>query len=319
MFIGYSKNHLGYKCLHIPSGRVYIARHIVFIENNFPFFKSKLPSTSSSSKSHTFVTVPLVLPSSHTLPSSKNEAINIPSHNPSPSASYPTETDTASHNIYPIVPFDSSIETKSAPPIRVHGMTTWSQNLIVKPSKFTHGIIKYPPPQALMASIALHEEEPTCFPQANKLAEWPAAMNTEFDALLKNGTWSLVPSSPTMNIVGSKWVSRIKRKANGQVERYKARLVAKGFHQQPGIDFAETYSLVVKPFTIRIVLALIVSAGWAIHQVDVSNAFLHGLLQETVYMAQPPGFQHPTYPTAICKLHKAIYGLKQAPAHGFRA
>jgi hypothetical protein len=88
--------------------------------------------------------------------------------------------------------------------------------------------------------------------------------------------------------------------------------VAKGFHQQSGIDFAEIYSPVVKPITIRTILAIAVSSGWAIPQVDVSNAFLHGLLQETVYMAQSPGFQHPTYSTAVCKLHKAIYGLKQA-------
>jgi hypothetical protein len=85
-------------------------------------------------------------------------------------------------------------------------MTTRSQNLIVKPSKFIDGRISYPPPQALMASIALNEDEPTCFSQTSKLANWRATMNTEFHALLKNGTWSVVPSSPTMNIVGSKWV-----------------------------------------------------------------------------------------------------------------
>jgi hypothetical protein len=70
---------------------------------------------------------------------------------------------------------------------------------------------------------------------------------------------------------------------------------------------------VVKPITIRTVLSIAVSAGWEIQQVDVSNAFLHGLLQETVYMAQPLGFQHPQCPTSVCKLRKAIYGLKHAP------
>jgi hypothetical protein len=115
-------------------------------------------------------------------------------------------------------------------------------------------------------------------------------MNEEFDALLKNGTWSLVSPSPSMNIVGCKWVFRIKKKADGTIERYKARLVAKGFHQQPVIDFSETFSPVIKPITIRTMISIVVSAGWAIHQVDVSNAFLHGSLQETVYMVQPLGF-----------------------------
>jgi hypothetical protein len=196
-------------------------------------------------------------------------------------------------------------------------MTTRSQNLIHKPYIFTDGRVKYPPPQALTATIAAHEDEPTCYSQASKNLEWRAAMNNEFDALLKNGTWSLVPFSPQMNVVGSKWVFRIKRKANGDIERYKACLVAKGFHQQPGIDFAETYSPVVKPITIRTVLSIAVSASWEIRQVDVSNAFLHGLLQETVHMAQPPGFQHPQYPAAVCKLRKAINGLKQAPRAWF--
>lgn len=114
VFIGYNKNHLGYKCLHIPSGRVYIARH-VFNENNFPFLKSNLHSTSSSSKSHTSVAVPLVIPPNHTLPDSRNDAISIPFLNPYTSASYPTEIDTDSPNIYPVIPFDSLTETKSAP------------------------------------------------------------------------------------------------------------------------------------------------------------------------------------------------------------
>jgi hypothetical protein len=142
-------------------------------------------------------------------------------------------------------------------------------------------------------------------------------MNQEFDALLKNGTWSLVSPSSSMNIVGCKWVFWIKRKADGSIEHYKARLVAKGFHQQPEIDFLETYNPVIKPITIRTMLSLAVSASWLVHQVDVSNAFLHGNLQESVYMEQPPGFQHPSHPTAVCKLHKALYGLKQAPRAWF--
>jgi hypothetical protein len=76
-------------------------------------------------------------------------------------------------------------------------------------------------------------------------------------------------------LLAQKWVFRIKCKVDGSIERYEARLVAKGFHQQPRIDFAETYNPVVKPITMRTVLAIAVSASWNIHQIDVSNAFLH--------------------------------------------
>jgi|UniRef100_A0A2N9GUC8 hypothetical protein len=142
-------------------------------------------------------------------------------------------------------------------------------------------------------------------------------MNLEFDALLKNHTWTLVPSSSAQNLIDCKWVFRIKRHADGSIERFKARLVAKGFHQQPGIDYGETYSPVIKPTTVRAILSIAISAGWSIRQIDIQNAFLHGQLSEDVFMAQPSGYQHPSYPSHVCKLNKAIYGLKQAPRAWF--
>ena len=109
-------------------------------------------------------------------------------------------------------------------------------------------------------------------------------MNHEFDALLNNQTWSLVPPHPSQNKIGYKWVFRIKRHADGSIERYKAWLVAKGFHQQPEIDYHETYSPVIKPTMVRIILSLTISASWSIHQIDIQNAFLHGHLFEEVFM-----------------------------------
>jgi hypothetical protein len=142
-------------------------------------------------------------------------------------------------------------------------------------------------------------------------------MNSEFDALLKNHIWRLVPASKAKNLVGCKWVFRIKRKTDGSIDRYKARLVTKGFHQQTGVDFSETYSPVIKPTTVRLVLSITLSSGWSIKQIDIQNAFLHGLLSEEVYMSQPPGFTHPQFPDHVCRLQKALYGLKQAPRAWF--
>lgn len=135
---------------------------------------------------------------------------------------------------------------------------------------------------------------------------------------MRNGTWSLVPRVPNSNIVGCKWVYKLKRDQTGTITRYKARLVAKGFRQQQGVDFQETFSPVVKPKTIRVVLSLAVAQQWPLRELDVQNAFLHGDLKETVYLQQPPGFVDPHKPDHVCLLHKSLYGLKQAPRAWFQ-
>jgi len=142
-------------------------------------------------------------------------------------------------------------------------------------------------------------------------------MQTEFNALLQNQTWTLVSPQQANNLVGCKWVFKVKRKVDGSIERHKARLVAKGFHQQARLDYGETFSPVVKLTTIWTVMSMAYSRGWDMRQIDIQNAFLHGFLDEEAYMSQPPGFSHPTLLNHVCKLHKALYGLKQAPRAWF--
>jgi hypothetical protein len=103
----------------------------------------------------------------------------------------------------------------------------------------------------------------------------------------------------------------VKHKVNGSVDRYKARLVVKGFKQYLDIDYDDPFSPIMKPVTIRLILSFVVSHGWVIRQLDIQNAFLYDILEEEVYMKQPPRFVHSDFPSYHCKLKKYLYGLKQ--------
>jgi hypothetical protein len=154
---------------------------------------------------------------------------------------------------------------------------------------------------------------PKTFRSALADPNWQAAMEVEHDALLANKTWDLVPRPPRANVVTGKWIFKHKFHVDGTLERYKARWVLSGFTQHPSVDFDETFIPVVKTATVSTVLSLALSRGWPVHQLDVKNAFLHGTLSETVYCAQPAGFQDTAHPDHVCRLNKFLYGLKQAP------
>jgi hypothetical protein len=136
-------------------------------------------------------------------------------------------------------------------------------------------------------------------------------MQSEINALNHNKTWILVDKAPHMKPIGNKWVYKIKHKTDGSVERYKARLVAKGYNQVEGLDFFDTFSPVAKITTVRTLIALASINSWHLHQMDVNNAFLHGDLQEEVYMDVPQGVTC-SKPNQVCKLIKSLYGLRQA-------
>jgi hypothetical protein len=189
-----------------------------------------------------------------------------------------------------------------------HSMTTRSH----------HGIVKPNPKYALSTTYSSSvPREPRSVQAALAHPGWRAAMNEELTALHQNQTWILVPRTSDMHVIGSKWVLKTKLKPDGSLDRLKARVVAKGFHQIDGIDFTETFSPVVKPSTIRMVITVALVQQWSIRQLDVKNAFLYGFLSEDLFMEQPPEMSDSQYPTHVCKLQRALYGLKQAPRAWF--
>ena len=142
---------------------------------------------------------------------------------------------------------------------------------------------------------------------------WKEAVNDEMESLISNRTWKLVDLPPGCKTIGCKWVLRKKLKPNGSIDKFKARLVAKGFKQKANLDFFDTFSLVTRITSIRLLIAIAAIFYLKIHQMDIKTAFLNGNLEEDIYMDHPESFVEPGQESKVCKLTKSLYGLKQAP------
>ncbi|KAM1130278.1 hypothetical protein ACFX13_045779 [Malus domestica] len=267
VFLGYSLNHKGYKCLDISTKRLYISKHVLLNESSFPFHHilPLKPATNSPSSSGSSIPSTLTF-TFHSSPTTSPITSSIhlsTSHLPSSLHSAPFIT----HLPSPPVAVSEPITTNPTQPINTHSMQTRSKSGIFKPKTLT--ATKHPLPSHLSVDYL-----PATYLQASKYPHWRKAMQEEVTALLTTGTWSLVPKSSSQNVVGCKWVFRIKRrKPDGTVDRYKARLVVEGFNQQEGLDYTETFSPVAKPVTIRLLLTLAAQYDWFLNQLDVSMPF----------------------------------------------
>jgi len=300
-FLGYSFNHKGYLCLDSATGRVYTTPHVVFDEHKFPL------ATTSPSKNDIsdMVFPPAIITTSIPSPTCSSN------HSAPPSSTLPDiSTSSYSTSSSELTP-DSSILPElcpATPPSSsspVPHMTT----------RLMRGITKKKP---IFDLSTVKVSEPSTLKQALTDPNWTQAMDLEIAALHRNQTWDLVQQPSDANVIGCKWVYKLKHKSDGSIERYKARLVAKRYNQTHGLDYFETFSPVVKAATIRIILTIALSFKWELRQLDVHNAFLNGDLQKQVYMLQPPGYMDTTFPDKVCRLNKAIYGLKQAPRAWFQ-
>jgi histone deacetylase 1/2 len=328
VFIGYAPEHKGYRCLDRTTGRVYTSRHVTFDEGSFPFSVDLTPDHDDYSFDHDPETLPNPLdplaalfpsPLPATAAPSPAAGCRAPAAARSPAAAAPVSPNSAA--TASAAPQTPSSHTSPAPltpppapskplvrpvPLPTHPMRTRAQDGIFKPKRLFN-----------LSALAPPSPIPTNYRSALNDPNWADAMRSEFTALVENSTWQLVPPPPGANVVSGKWVYKHKFHSDGSLSRYKARWVVRGFSQEHGIDYDETFSPVVKPSTIRIILSLAVSSRWPIHQLDVKNAFLHGYLSEVVYCQQPKGFEDPSHPHHVCLLRKSLYGLKQAPRAWF--
>eukprot|EP00253_Pinus_taeda_P034037 PITA_34037 len=146
--------------------------------------------------------------------------------------------------------------------------------------------------------------EPTSLIEVASHDEWKEAMQKEYDALIKNGTWKLVDPPFGTKPIRCKWVYKNKYKLDGSFDKHKARHVAEGFAQKEGIDYEETFAPTAKWATIRTLFALAAQNSWRVHQMDVKIAFLNGDQKENVFMSQPKGFAIKRHEHKLHCIHK---------------
>ncbi|CAL1397690.1 unnamed protein product [Linum trigynum] len=347
IFIGFTSGIKGYKIYDLTSHEVFTSRDVQFHENHFPFHHevtSNLPSDLYNSS---------LTPAPFDDPSPSYQPTTNPSHtlNDLNTLHFDSDSDTDNYTTSP-TPTQHSPPTPSPPPpppppppVPTRKSTRTPKppshlqlyhcNLLQQFSSTSHPTQQHNPGITHSLNKVIHYDnlsptdrhfalsissykEPESYKEAILSPFWDAAMQDEFQALDRNQTWDIVEAPPNVKLIGNKWIYKFKFLSDGSLERRKARLVAKGYTQQEGIDYQDTFAPVVKMTTIRLFLALASIHNWHIHQLDINNAFLHGDLEECVYMKLPDGYKQPAgIKNPVCKLKKSLYGLKQASRQWF--
>lgn len=252
VFIGYCGTQKGYMCLEHKSNRLYISRHVRFVEKKIPFSGlscSTIPEARThhaQSKYFYFISFSHPSPYKHHFYGTPLETLLltpllylIPQMNPLPSSLHMT---LQTH------PFHLFMYKERLLLVLKSGIHKPIKRLCLTASK-----------HPLQSTTIV---DPSCYSEASTNSEWHHVMDDEINVFLCNGTWTLVPAKQNYNFIGCKWVFRTKTIADDKTERRKAHLVAKQFNQQPGIDFGETFNPVINPCTIRLVLTIALYRNW---------------------------------------------------------
>ena len=296
IFLGYPSGVKGYKLWCPETKKVVISRNVVFHESVMLHDK---PSTN--------------------VPVESQEKASVQVEHLISSGHAPEKEDVAINQDAPVIEdSDSSIVQQS--PKRSIAKDKPKRN-IKPPRRYIEeaNIVAY--------ALSVAEEiegnaEPSTYSEAivsDDCNRWITAMHDEMESLEKNHTWELVKLPKEKKPIRCKWIFKRKEGMSPSDEaRYKARLVAKGYSQIPGIDFNDVFSPVVKHSSIRTLLSIVAMHDYELEQMDVKTAFLHGELEEDIYMEQPEGFVVPGKENLVCRLKKSLYGLKQSPRQWYK-
>ena len=286
-FIGYGSDMYGYRFWDDQNKKIIRSRNVTFNENMF--YKDKIAEFANANKKPEQVSLEEVS-ESDVVNRRQNTEVEPESE---PESEFESEPEQIVESVTPELP------------------TRRSSRTIVAPQRYSPSL------HYLLLTDAGEPEHFAEAMQGGESIKWELAMEDEIKSLQKNKTWSLTKLPEGKKVLQNRWVYRLKEEPDGS-KRYKARLVVKGFQQRQGIDFTEIFSPVVKMTTIRVILSIVAAENLHLEQLDVKTAFLHGDLEEEIFMAQPKGFEVQGKENLVCKLHKSLYGLKQAPRQWYK-
>ncbi|KAJ4703293.1 Retrovirus-related Pol polyprotein from transposon TNT 1-94 [Melia azedarach] len=294
VFVGYGDGVKGYRIWSPSEKRVILSRNVVFDENSMfnPTVKSIVVSENGSVEKQV------------------EQQVTLDESEPQHKDQHPQSESEPSGSSLPVASQHSLALNRSK-----------RANYGIPPKRYGfEDMVAY----ALQVAeeVDTNSNEPSTYKEAvtcTESTQWLAAMGDEMESLHKNQTWELTKRPRDRKIVTCKWVYK-KKEGETSVEgiKYKARVVARGFTQREGVDYNEIFSPVVRHTSIRVLLAIVAHQDLELEQLDVKTAFLHGELEEEIYMTQPDGFQVPGKEDYVCKLKKSLYGLKQSPRQWYK-
>ncbi|KAL2892600.1 Retrovirus-related Pol polyprotein from transposon TNT 1-94 [Bienertia sinuspersici] len=321
VLIGYPYAQKGYKLYDLKKGKVFVSRDVIFKEKIFPYLQSERNEDKLKERFNEIsltdqeILIPTIATEEDQHESEGREEYEACENGRNETSDYGAQEEMAGRTseqsrpvrnrqvssrlkgyVYELPGQDNDRNNTSSPGCEAENdadVTTSSSEYV---ASFNNVMKVY---------------EPIHYNQAIGNENWERAMQEELDALEKNETWEFTTLPEGKKALDSKWVYKVKYKQDGNVERYKARLVARGDKQIKNKDYKHTFSPVAMFTTVRVLLAIASMMNWKLYQLDINNAFLHGKLEEEVYLKPTQGYSR--VPRGqVCKLKKSLYGLKQA-------